>query len=154
MEANPDLSLKLCQNAGNSFFYQYRSPSEKTLSSPSHRCTSCGLSLTWDGVDLTHGIALCRICARRRRLSNPVGNGLELATRLATIKIQVKDEIRTALELLKGTPQENESKIWGNLILAALDSPGMGVPARTMATTIANVRRPYFMAGEPQDGGE
>ena len=39
-----------------------------------------------------------------------------------------------------------------DLILAALDSPGMGVPPRTMATTIANVRRPYFMSDESRDG--
>lgn len=102
----------------------------------------------WGQTDLSFGVGLCKGCARKRRVSPPVRNDNDLAARLTMIEINIKNEVRTAQALLKGTEYEEESRDWGRHILAALEAPFHGGPARTMVTTIASIRRRVFKVGE------
>jgi len=128
---------------------RYLARGRSSASSWDHACTDCRDPLAWGTADHSHGVPLCLACARRRRTDPPPRDCIELAHRLDTIRRVIKDEVTTAMALLEGTPQEDDAKGWGPLILAALDSPGLGDGAvpRTMSATIAAVRRPIIHSG-------
>lgn len=111
-------------------------------------CRDCGSPTAWAAADLTHGIYLCRACARNRRIDPAPTNRFELAARLDWHCIEMLDQLRTVMALLEGTEFESDARIWANLITSAIDAPGLGgVSAHTMSSTIARIREPYIHSG-------
>jgi hypothetical protein len=113
-----------------------------------HTCTDCHDPLAWRSADLSHGVPLCRPCAKQRRTGPPTHDPAELAARLTTLQHDIRQNVLTAQALLEDTKFQRESRIWGNQVLRALDAQGIDIPAITMSRTIARLREPFLDHGE------
>lgn len=109
-----------------------------------HTCTDCHDQLAWQSADLTHGVPLCRPCAKQRRTDPPAHDRTELAARLTTLEHDIRQCVLTAQALLEDSKFQRESRVWGNQILRALDVQGIDIPAITMSRTIARLREPFL----------